>query len=101
VLLRHANGDSNSDPGDIARILEEAALGKRKIWVGSVIFAEFRPKNFIPGKFKTVDAFARYIQQIAVVISPTPETCLWLQGSETFGGNVLLANGRMMKSQGA
>jgi hypothetical protein len=76
VLLRHANGDSNFDSGDIARILEEAALGKRRIWVSSVIFAEFRPKSFVPGKFRNLDEFVRYIRQIAETVSPTPDAML-------------------------
>ena len=76
VLLRHANNDSTPDSQDIQRILDEAADGKRSLWISSVIFAEFRPSSFRPGKFDDLSSFVRYIQSITETISPTPETML-------------------------
>ena len=77
VLLKHANNDSGDASEDIERILTEAAYGQRKLWVSSVLYAEFRPSAFIPsGRFPNLDRFVAYVSGVTTTVSPTPETML-------------------------
>lgn len=72
VILRYANSNSSPYEKDIKTILAEAHAKKRYLWVSGVIFAEFRPSNFVPGVFQSVDDLAKYVQSIATVVSPDP-----------------------------
>jgi len=78
VLLQHANDASSPYSSDIAAILEQATGNSptRTLWVSNVIFAELRPKSFVPGKFKSVDELANYIRSVATVVSPDPNAML-------------------------
>ena len=77
VLLKHANNDSGEASEDIERILTEAAYGQRRLWVSSVLYAEFRPSAFLPsGRFPNLDRFVAYVSGVTTTVSPTPETML-------------------------
>ena len=76
VLLRHACGGSADSERDIETILTEAALGKRRLWVNSILFAELRPSTFVRGPFQTIAEFANYIRAIATFVTPDPNTML-------------------------
>ena len=77
VLLKHANNDSGEASEDIERILNEAAYGQRKLWVSSVLYAEFRPSVFIPGgRFPNLERFVAYVSGVTTTVSPSPETML-------------------------
>ena len=76
VLLRHASGRSGAAEPDIETILTEAATGKRRIWVNSILFAELRPSAFVAGRFSTLVDFARYLRSVATFVSPDPNTML-------------------------
>lgn len=77
VLLKHANNDAGDASEDIERILNEAVDGQRKLWVSSILYAEFRPSAFIPsGRFPNLDRFVAYVSGVTTTVSPTPETML-------------------------
>ena len=76
VLLRHARGGSGNSERDLETILTEAAVGKRRLWASSFLFAELRPSAFVPGRFPTLSEFVRYLRSIAVFVTPGPNTML-------------------------
>ncbi len=58
------------------RILTQAAVAKRRVWVSSLLFAELRPSMFVPGRFGTLQELARYIRSLATLVTPDPNTML-------------------------
>ncbi len=76
VFLRHASGASGEAEEHIDRILTEAVVAKRRVWVSSILFAELRPSMFIPGRFETLDGLTRYIRSLATLVTPDPNTML-------------------------
>src|ERR1700734_499195 len=76
VVPRHANGQSGEAEHHIETILTEAALPKRRVWVSSVLFAELRPSNFVPGRFATLFELTRYIRALATLVTPDPNAML-------------------------
>lgn len=76
MLLRHARGHSGDSERDIETILTEAAIGRRRVWVSSVLFAELRPSLFVPGRFPDIADFACYLRSIATLVTPDPNTML-------------------------
>jgi hypothetical protein len=76
VFLRHASGNSGEAEHYIETILTQAAVAKRRVWVSSILFAQLRPSMFVPGRFDTLDDFARYIRSLATLVTPDPNTML-------------------------
>ena len=76
VLLRHARGELGDSERDLETILTEAAVGKRRLWASSLLFAELRPSAFVPGRFPTLSEFVRYLRAIAIFVTPDPNTML-------------------------
>ena len=76
VFLRHASGASGEADEHIDRILTQAAVLKRRVWVSSLLFAELRPSMFVPGRFGTLQELARYIRSLATLVTPDPNTML-------------------------
>jgi hypothetical protein len=76
VFLRHASGNSGEAEHYIERILTQAAVAKRRVWVSSILFAQLRPSMFVPGRFDTLDDLARYIRSLATLVTPDPNTML-------------------------
>ena len=76
VFLRHASGASGEAEEHIERILTQAAVGKRRVWVSSLLFAELKPSMFVPGRFDTLEALTRYIRSLATLVTPDPNTML-------------------------
>src|SRR5271169_1079001 len=76
VFLRHASGASGEADEHIDRILTQAAVAKRRVWVSSLLFAELRPSMFVPGRFATLQELARYIRSLATLVTPDPNTML-------------------------
>jgi hypothetical protein len=76
VFLRHASGTSGEAEDHIERILTEAAVAKRRVWVSSILFAELKPSMFVPGRFDTLDSLTRYIRSLATLVTPDPNTML-------------------------
>jgi hypothetical protein len=76
VFLRHAGGASGEAEEHIERILTQAAVAKRRVWVSSILFAELRPSMFVPGRFDTLDGLTRYIRSLATLVTPDPNTML-------------------------
>jgi hypothetical protein len=76
VLLRHARGESGESKRDLETILTEAAIGKRRLWASSLLFAELRPSAFVPSRFPTLSEFVRYLRSIAIFVTPDPSTML-------------------------
>jgi hypothetical protein len=76
VLLRHARTESGDSERDLETILTEAAVGKRRLWVSSLLFAELRPSAFVPGRFPTLAEFVCYLRSIATFVTPDPNTML-------------------------
>ena len=76
VLLRHARGESGDSERDIETILTEAAMGRRRLWVNSLLFAELRPSVFVPGRFPDIADFAYYLRSITTFVTPDPNTML-------------------------
>jgi hypothetical protein len=76
IFLRHASGASGEADEQIDRILTQAAVAKRRVWVSSLLFAELKPSMFVPGRFGTVQELARYIRSLATLITPDPNTML-------------------------
>jgi hypothetical protein len=76
VFLRHASGASGEAYAHIDRILTQAAVTKRRVWVSSLLFAELRPSMFVPGRFDTLQELARYIRSLATLVTPDPITML-------------------------
>lgn len=76
VFLRHASGASGEAEDHIERILTQAAVAKRRVWVSSLLFAELKPSMFVPGRFKTLEALTRYIRSLATLVTPDPNTML-------------------------
>jgi hypothetical protein len=76
VFLRHASGTSGEAEEHIERILTQAAVAKRPVWVSSILFAEFRPSMFVRGRFDTLHGLTRYIRSLATLVTPDPNTML-------------------------
>ena len=76
VFLRHASGASGEAEEHIERILTQAAVAKRRVWVSSLLFAELKPSMFVPGRFDTLEALTRYIRSLATLVTPDPNTML-------------------------
>ena len=76
VLLRHARGELGDSERDVDTILTEAAVGKRRLWVSSVLFAELRPSLFVPERFPALADFVGYLRSIATFVTPDPNTML-------------------------
>ncbi|MGH6798587.1 MAG: hypothetical protein ACREDI_09435 [Roseiarcus sp.] len=76
VFLRHASGASGEAEEHIDRILTQAAVAQRRVWVSSILFAELRPSMFVPGRFDTLHEFTRYIRSLATLVTPDPNTML-------------------------
>ena len=76
VFLRHASGASGEAEDHIERILTQAAVAKRRVWVSSLLFAELKPSMFVPGRFDTLEALTRYIRSLATLVTPDPNTML-------------------------
>jgi hypothetical protein len=76
VFLRHASGASGEAEEHIERILTQAAVAKRRVWVSSIVFAELRPSMFVPGRFDTLHELTRYIRSLATLVTPDPNTML-------------------------
>jgi hypothetical protein len=76
VFLRHASGASGEAGEHIDRILTQAAVAKRRVWVSSILFAELRPSMFVPGRFDTLEGLTRYIRSLATLVTPDPNTML-------------------------
>ena len=76
VFLRHASGASGEAEEHIERILTQAAVAKRRVWVSSLLFAELKPSMFVPGRFETLEALTRYIRSLATLVTPDPNTML-------------------------
>jgi hypothetical protein len=76
VFLRHASGSSGEAEHYIETILTQAAVGKRRVWVSSILFAQLRPSMFIPGRFDTLEDLTRYIRSLATLVTPDPNTML-------------------------
>ena len=76
VILRHASGASGEADEHIERILTQAVVAKRRVWVSSILFAELRPSMFVAGRFETLDGLIRYIRSFATLVTPDPNTML-------------------------
>ncbi len=76
VFLRHASGASGEAEEHIERILTQAAVAKRRVWVSSLLFAELKPSMFVPGRFDTLEGLMRYIRSLATLVTPDPNTML-------------------------
>ena len=76
VILRHAGGASGEAEEHIDRILTQAAIAKRRVWISSMLFAELRPSMFVPGRFNTFHDFTRYLRSLATLVTPDPNTML-------------------------
>jgi hypothetical protein len=76
VVLRHASADSGEAEQRIETILTKAAVAKRRVWVSSILFAELRPSMFVPGRFATLLDLTRYLQSLATVVTPDPNTMM-------------------------
>jgi hypothetical protein len=76
VILRHARGSSGEAEEHIDRILTQAAVLKRRVWISSILFAELKPSMFAPGRFKAFDELTRYIRSLATLVTPDPNTML-------------------------
>ena len=76
VVLRHASGNSGDAEQYIETILTQAAVAKRRVWVSGILFAQFRPSTFVPGRFDSLDDLTRYIRSLATLVTPDPNTML-------------------------
>jgi hypothetical protein len=76
VFLRHASGASGEAEEHIERILTQAAVAKRRVWVSSLLFAELKPSMFVRGRFDTLHGLTRYIRSLATLVTPDPNTML-------------------------
>jgi hypothetical protein len=76
VFLRHASGASGEAEEDIDRILTQAVVAKRRVWVSSLLFAALKPSMFVAGRFDTLDGLTRYIRSLATLVTPDPNTML-------------------------
>lgn len=76
VFLRHASGASGEAEEHIERILTQAAVARRRVWVSSILFAELKPSMFVRGRFDTLEALTRYIRSLATLVTPDPNTML-------------------------
>lgn len=76
VFLRHASGASGEAEEHIDKILTQAAVAKRRVWVSSIVFAELRPSMFVRGRFDTLRVMTRYIRSLTTLVTPDPTTML-------------------------
>jgi hypothetical protein len=76
VLLRHAAGESGASERDIETILTDAAVGKRRLWVNSILLAKLKPSAFVSDPFRSIVEFASYLRTIATFVTPDPNTML-------------------------
>jgi hypothetical protein len=111
VFLRHASGSSGEAEHYIETILTQAAVGKRRVWVSSILFAQLRPSMFVPGRFDTLEDLTRYIRSLATLVTPDPNTMLrvarlrdakWQQADEKprtlpFGDAIEIASALWLK----
>jgi hypothetical protein len=96
VILRHASGAAGEAEEHIDRILTQAAVAKRRVWISSMLFAELRPSMFAPGRFNTFHEFTRYLRSLATLVTPDPNTMLragrlrdakWQRAADARGAN--------------
>lgn len=76
VFLRHASGASGEAEEHIERMLTQAAVAKRRVWVSSMLFAALKPSMFVPGRFDSLEGLTRYIRSLATLVTPDPNTML-------------------------
>ena len=76
VILRHASGASGEAEEHIEKILTQAAVAKRRVWISSTLFAELKPSMFIPGRFHSLHELAQYLRSLATLVTPDPNTML-------------------------
>jgi hypothetical protein len=76
VLLRHASGASGEAEEHIERILTQAAVARRRVWVSSLLFAELKPSMFVRGRFQSLSGLTRYLHSLATLVTPDPNTML-------------------------
>src|ERR1700684_3367737 len=77
VFLRHASGASGEAEEHIDRILTQAAVLKRRVWISSPLFAELKPSMFTPGRFNSFDELTRYIRSLATLGTAAPNSRLF------------------------
>jgi hypothetical protein len=71
VLARHLTQKPPELCGDIARFLDEARAGKRKIWYSTILYAEFNPAFLTGTPFKTLNELIASIEGVMLPIGPT------------------------------
>ena len=76
VILRHACGASGEAEEYIDKILTQAAVLKRRVWVSSLLFAQLAPSMFVAGRFGTLHELTRYIRSLVTLVTPDPNTML-------------------------
>src|ERR1700761_8859925 len=76
VLLRHASGASGEAEEHIERILTQAAVARRRVWVSSMLFAELKPSMFVRGRFQSLQGLTRYLRSLTTLVTPDPNTML-------------------------
>src|ERR1700722_15950283 len=69
VVLRHASGASGEAEEHIDRILTQAAVLKRRVWVSSLLFAQLTPSMFVPGRFGSLQELTRYIRSLVTLVT--------------------------------
>jgi hypothetical protein len=77
TLIRYLTQVPADLVGDMAKILDEAKAGKRKIWISTILFAEFRPALLNENsRFKTIQELISEMEGVLRPVTPNMEITL-------------------------
>lgn len=77
TLIRHLTQVPPELTADMAKLLDEAKAGKRKIWVSTILFAELTPSHLNERtRYKTVDDLVAEMESVLLPVTPNIEITL-------------------------
>jgi hypothetical protein len=63
--------------GDMSKMIDDAKAGKRKIWISTILFAEFRPSLLNSNsKFRTIEELISEMEGVLRPVTPNMEITL-------------------------
>ncbi|MEZ5872855.1 MAG: hypothetical protein R3D32_13655 [Nitratireductor sp.] len=77
VLIRYLTQNPPELLGDMAKILDEAKVGKRKIWISTILFAEFRPNLLSTNtRINSISDLVTEMEGVLIPVAPNMDITL-------------------------
>jgi predicted nucleic acid-binding protein len=76
VLARYLSDQADNVSGDIARMVEEARNGDRKIWHSTLLYAEFHPEFLNGTKYKTIADLIADLEGVLLPVAPNADVMM-------------------------